>query len=77
MEYPVTKSLKSVAPLEPATITPDHIADAVLGVIQSARAQGQSLDDITAEVLADDAMLDVRIRHLLSDIVREAWTVVP
>jgi hypothetical protein len=55
------------------SVTEDHVLSAILGVIQSARQQGQSIEEIKAAVLADDALLEQPVRQLLSDIVSEAW----
>jgi hypothetical protein len=46
---------------------------AIATVIQSARAKGQSLDDLKAEVLADDQILNREQRRTLSDVVTHAW----
>ncbi|MBD0334553.1 MAG: hypothetical protein ICV62_03615 [Cyanobacteria bacterium Co-bin13] len=58
---------------EAAPVTEDHVLAAIVGVIQAARQQGQSLEEVQAAVLADDALLEQPIRKLLSDIVVEAW----
>jgi hypothetical protein len=49
------------------------IAAAIAGVVQIARSQGQSLDDITAEVLQEDPLLDSIQRRWLSKLVAQAW----
>jgi hypothetical protein len=78
MEYP-TFSTTAFSPLKDANSAPprgineDLIAKAIVSVIQSARSRGQSLDEVMAELLADDALLDAKVRHLLSDIVAQAW----
>jgi hypothetical protein len=53
------------------------IAAAIAGVVQIARSKGQTLDDLTAEVLADDRLLDRDSRRWLSDIVAQAWQSLP
>ncbi|WP_228021720.1 hypothetical protein [Vasconcelosia minhoensis] len=55
-------------------VSEDHIADAILSVIQTARAKGQSLDELTAELLEEDALLESDVRYLLSEIVAQAWS---
>ncbi|NEP20078.1 MAG: hypothetical protein F6J97_24860 [Leptolyngbya sp. SIO4C1] len=72
MDYKVSNSFKRLD-INRVTVSEDHITDAIISVIQSARSQGQSLDDVMAELLADDALLDNNIRHLLGDIVAQAW----
>jgi hypothetical protein len=54
-------------------VTEELIAAAIAGVVNSARAQGQSLDELTGLVLAEDQDLDRMTRQWLSEIVAEAW----
>ena len=49
------------------------MAAVIAGVIRVVRAQGQSLDQLTTQVLADDKMLDRQQRHWLSQLVAQAW----
>ncbi len=53
------------------------IAAAIVGVVDVARSNGQSLEDLTAEVLMDDALLDSRQRQWLSEIIVTAWETLP
>lgn len=68
-------TLKSVLESSPAdkSVSEAHIATAILNVIESARSQGQTLDDVITELMADDALLDPQSRHLLRDIMTQAW----
>jgi hypothetical protein len=50
-----------------------EIMTAIAAVIQAARAKGQSLDELKAEVLADDQILNREQRRTLSDVVTYAW----
>lgn len=54
-------------------VTEELIAAAIAGVVNSARAQGQSLDELTGLVLAEDQDLDWMTRRWLSEIVAEVW----
>lgn len=65
---------KSVPPpqLDPTDLEA-CIALALANLVQAARAQGQSLADIQADVLTDHQMLEATMRARLSDIVAEAW----
>ncbi|HEY9880543.1 MAG TPA: hypothetical protein V6D29_18940 [Leptolyngbyaceae cyanobacterium] len=54
-------------------VTEDHVLAAIVGVIQAARRNGQSIEDVQAALLADDALLEQPVRELLKDIVTEAW----
>jgi hypothetical protein len=55
------------------SITEELIAAAIAGLVSSAHAQGESLDDLTRLVLAEDPELDQMTRQWLSEIVTEAW----
>jgi hypothetical protein len=61
----------------PNLITEELIAAAIAGVVNSARAEGQSLADLTSLVLAEDSELDRMTRQWLSEIVAEAWQELP
>lgn len=68
-------SLKSVLESSPSgnSVSEAHIATAILHVIETARSQGQTLDDVISELMTDDALLDPKSRHLLGDILTQAW----
>jgi hypothetical protein len=55
------------------SITEELIAAAIAGLINSAHSTGQSLEELTSLVLAEDPELDQMTRKWLSDIVTEAW----
>jgi hypothetical protein len=61
----------------PNLITEELIAAAIAGLVSSARAEGQSLADLTSLVLAEDPELDRVTRQWLSEIVAEAWQELP
>ena len=58
-------------------ISEEIVAEAISDGIATARCQGQSLDDLLTEVLAEDAQLDQGQRLWLSKIVRQAWQIMP
>ncbi|MBL1211132.1 hypothetical protein [Geminocystis sp. GBBB08] len=60
-------------PISHNRISEEVVAEAIAHVIESARYQGQSLDDLVAEVLEDDPLLDQVQRQWLSKIVTQAW----
>ncbi|MBT9310663.1 hypothetical protein [Leptothoe kymatousa] len=68
-------TLKTVLENSPAdkSVSEAHIATAIVHVIETARSQGQTLDDVIAELMADDALLDPKSRHLLREILTQAW----
>lgn len=73
MNYPIPVNPQEIIALRKKRIDDELVATAIAGVIQIARSNGQSLDDLTAEVLADDSLLDKRQRLCLSDLVAQAW----
>jgi len=73
MNYPIPANHQEIVALRNKPVDEDLIAAALAGVITIARSEGQTLDDITAQVLADDHLLDQTQRRWLSDIVTEAW----
>jgi hypothetical protein len=73
MNYPIPASPQEIAELRQKPINEELIATAIAGVVHIARSKGQSLEDLTAEVLADDSLLDWESRRWLSDIVAQAW----
>lgn len=77
MNYPIPVSPQEVVALRQEPVDEELVAAAIAGVIQIARSQGQSLDDLTAEVLAEDTLLDQVQRRWLSDIVAHAWDSLP
>ncbi len=68
-------SLKSVLESSSSekSVSEAHIATAIINVIETARSQGQSLDDVITDLMADDALLVSKSRHLLGDILTQAW----
>lgn len=77
MNYPTPVNPQDVVALRQKSVSEELIAAAIVGVVQVARSQGRSLDELTAEVLADDALLDRQQRRWLSEIVAAAWDQLP
>lgn len=73
MNYPIPANPQEIAALQQKPIDEELVAAAIAGVVQIARSQGQSLDELTAEVLAEDNLLDRTQRIWLSNIVIQAW----
>ncbi|HEY9727526.1 MAG TPA: hypothetical protein V6D50_13840 [Chroococcales cyanobacterium] len=77
MNYPIPANPQEIVALRQKPVDEELVAAAIAGVIQIARSRGQSLDDLTAEVLAEDTLLDRDQRRWLSDIVAQAWKTLP
>jgi hypothetical protein len=77
MNYPIPANPQEIVALRQKPVDEELVAAAIAGVILIARQEGQSLDDLTAEVLAEDSLLDQAQRRWLSDIVAQAWQSLP
>ncbi len=73
MTYPIPTTTQEIVALKSQPTSDELVAAAIAGVIYIARNQGQSLDDLMAELLADDALLDQPQRQRLSEVVATAW----
>lgn len=71
------RNLQEIIALKQQPITEELVAIAIAGVIKMARSQQQSLDDLCAQVLEDDNVLDVSQRLWLSDLLTQAWERIP
>jgi hypothetical protein len=77
MNYPIPASPQEIVALRQQPVDEELIAAAIAGVVRVTRSQGRSLEELTAEVLADDSLLDWKVRLWLSDIVAHAWKSLP
>ena len=73
MPYPIPQTPQEISDLRKQPVDVEVVAAAIAGVVLVARSQGQSLEELTAEVLAEDSFLDADLRQQLSDIVAHAW----
>lgn len=73
MNYPIPLNSEEIIALGNKKISEETVATAIAGVIQIAKNKGQSLEELTAEVLAEDPLLDQVQRRWLSKIVTQAW----
>jgi hypothetical protein len=73
LNYTIPTSLQEMIALRQQPVTDELVATAIAGVIKMARDREQSLEDLTAEVLEDDNVLDLVQRRWLSDVVAQAW----
>jgi hypothetical protein len=77
MNYPIPVSPEEILAFKEGQIDEEIIAMAIAGVVKIARQQGQSLEELTAQVMRDDSFLDQVQRKWLSDIVTQAWQAIP
>jgi hypothetical protein len=73
MNYPIPDSQEEIVALRQQPVDEELVAAVIAGVVKIVRAQGQSLEDLTAEVLADDPVLDRNQRRWLSKVIAQAW----
>ncbi|MBD2728588.1 hypothetical protein H6G96_20265 [Nostoc sp. FACHB-892] len=73
MNYPIPDSPQEIAALRQQPIDEELVASAIAGVIKIVRAQGQSLEELTAQLLADDSLLDQQQRRWLTQLVAQSW----
>lgn len=77
MNYSIPASPEEFIALRQRPVDEEMIAVAIAGLVKMARSQGQSLEDLTAEVLQDDPILDRVQRRWLSGVVTKAWESLP
>ncbi len=73
MHYPIPDSPQEIVALRQKPVNEELIAQAIAKVIKLVRSQGQSLEHLTAQVLADDSLLDTQQRRILSEVLVQAW----
>jgi hypothetical protein len=73
MNYPIPANTQEFVELREKSINEDLVASAIAGVVQVARSNGQSLDDLMAEILEDDILLNPQQRRSLGEVVTVAW----
>jgi hypothetical protein len=73
MNYPIPASPQEIVALRKKPVTEELVAIAIAGVVHMAQSNGQSLDELTAEVLAEDPLLNHSQRLWLCDLVAQGW----
>ncbi|MGV2827440.1 hypothetical protein [Myxosarcina sp. GI1(2024)] len=77
MDYPIPLNAEEILALRNYAINEEIIATAIAGVVNIARQQGQSLEELQAGVLKDDRVLDLTRRKWLSESIALAWKMLP
>ena len=77
INYPIPTTSQEMMALRQQPVSEELVATAIAGVIKIARSRQQSLEDLKAEVLADDNLLNWEQRLWLSDLVTHAWQYLP
>jgi hypothetical protein len=72
--YPIPASLQEISALvQNQQVNAEMVASVIVGVVQMGREQGQSLEDLTLEILKDDSVLSSSQRRWLSQLVQQVW----
>ena len=77
MKYNIPATTEEILALGNKSISEDVIVTAIAGVINIAREEGQSLEDLQQQILQDDLILDILQRRWLKDFITKAWEVLP
>ena len=77
MDYPIPANTEEILALKNSSINEEVIATAIAGVVKMARQQGQSLEELTNNILKDDKVLDPDRRKWLSQMIAQAWDILP
>lgn len=77
MNYLIPANAEEMLSLKNSAINEEVIATAIAGVVQMARQQGQSIEQLTESILQDDRVLDSERRQWLSQMIIQAWNILP
>ena len=73
MNYPIPTHIQEIVNLRQQPVNEELMLCAIAATIKISRLEGKSLEDIEAEVLADDRLLDLSLRRWLSQAVTHVW----
>jgi hypothetical protein len=76
-DSPIPTTAQEIFSLRDGPADPEILVKAIAGVVNVARHQGQTLEDLTAEVLSEDNLLDLHQRTRLKDWVVTVWEALP
>jgi hypothetical protein len=77
MNYPIPPNNVSESIGLRRSVDENALIDALRVVVLAARANGQTLQDVMDEVLAEDNLISANQRQLLSEVVSTAWEQIP
>ena len=77
MDYFIPDSTEEILALKNKSLDEEIIATAIAGVVQIARREGQSLEELTKDILQDHRVLDLDRRKWLSEMIIQAWEILP
>jgi hypothetical protein len=77
MDNFIPANTEEMLALKNGAINEEVVATAIAGVVQMARQQQQSLEQLTESILRDDRVLDLERRKWLSQMIIQAWNILP
>ncbi len=77
MDYLIPNNTEEILALKNNPVNEEVVATAIAGVVKMARLQGQSLEELTTSILQDDRVLDPSRRKWLSEMIVQAWNILP
>ncbi len=77
MDYLIPNNTEEILALKNNPVNEEVVATAIAGVVKMARLQGQSLEELTTSILQDDRVLDPARRKWLSEMIVQAWNILP
>ena len=77
MDYLIPTNTEEILALKNNPVNEEVVATAIAGVVQMARRQGQSIEELTDSILQDDCVLDPERRKWLSEMIVQAWQILP
>ena len=77
MDYPIPANTEEILALRNNSVNEEIVATAIAGVVNITRQQNRSLEELMASVLKDDCLLDLDRRKWLSELVAQAWKMLP
>ena len=77
MDYSIPSNTEEILALENGVVNEEIIATAIAGVVNVARQEGKTLEELISGVLQDDRVLDMERRKWLSNLVTQAWRMLP
>ena len=73
MNYPIPEKPQEIFALRQQPVDEELVATPIAGVIKIVSSQGQSLEELMSQVLAEDSVLDRQQRHWLGQVMSQAW----
>ena len=77
MQLAIPQSPQDFAALRKHPVNAELLTVAIAGVVRHAQREGQTVEQVLAEILMEDGLLEAQQRQLLGEIISEAWNALP